>query len=130
MKAGDYLNEIKTQLATSLCVTSITIVAERITRDHGYFRARLTLVNGDFLEVSEYFIIRGSKSETLEYRYQWMDPSQERLIRRWDNSRHFPDLPNFPHHLHVGEENLVKPSQILSILGLIDLIELELGLIK
>ncbi|MFZ4698632.1 MAG: toxin-antitoxin system TumE family protein [Candidatus Methylumidiphilus sp.] len=130
MKAGDYLNEVKTRLATSLCVTLITVVAERVTRDRGYFRARLSLVNGDFLEVSEYFTIRAGKPETLEYRYQWMDSAQERLIRRWDNARHFPGLPNFPHHQHVGEDNQVKPSQTLSILGLIDLIELELGLIK
>ncbi|MEI7869547.1 MAG: DUF6516 family protein [Candidatus Methylumidiphilus sp.] len=117
-------------MATSLCVTLITVVAERVTRDRGYFRARLSLVNGDFLEVSEYFTIRAGKPETLEYRYQWMDSAQERLIRRWDNARHFPGLPNFPHHQHVGEDNQVKPSQTLSILGLIDLIELELGLIK
>ncbi len=85
------------------------------------------MANGDFLEVSEYFIIRAGKSETKEYRYQWMDNSKQRLIRRWDNARHFSDLPNFPHHVHVGEEKQVVSGQAMSILDLVELIEQELA---
>ncbi len=127
MEARSYINEVKTRLATSTAIAAITVVTERELEDCGYFRARLSLSNGDFLEVSEYFIVRGDKIETVEYRYQWMDPAQQRLIRRWDNARHFPELPHFPHHVHVGEEKQVVPGQALSILDLIDLIEQELG---
>lgn len=56
-----------------------------------------------------------------------MDGSKQTLIRRWDNARHFPELPHFPHHVHMGEEKQVVPGQALSILDLIDLIEQELG---
>lgn len=126
MEARSYISEVKTRLATSAAIAAITVVTERELGDCGYFRARLSLSNGDFLEVSEYFIIRGDKIETVEYRYQWMDPAQQRLIRRWDNARHFPELPHFPHHVHVGEEKQVVPGQALSILDLIDLIEQEL----
>jgi hypothetical protein len=127
MEVRDYLNEVKTRLAISAAIAIIEVVTERNTKDRGYFRARMSLSNGDFLEVSEYFIIRGGQSATVEYRYQWMDPTQQRLIRRWDNARHFPELPHFPHHVHVGEEKQVVPGQALSILDLIDLIEQELG---
>lgn len=92
-----------------------------------YFRARLSLSNGDFLEVSEYVVIRAGYPETLEYRDQWIDCSTPILIRRWDNARHFPELPHFPHHVHVGEEKQIVPGQVLSILDLIALIEQELG---
>lgn len=127
IEIGRYLTEIKTRLALSNCIAQVEVVTERAIQDHGYFRARLRLSNGDFLEVSEYFIVRGSQLETVEYRYQWMDPAQKQLIRRWDNARHFPELPHFPHHVHVGEENQVVPGHVLSISGLIDLIEQELG---
>ena len=40
---------------------------------------------------------------------------------------HFPDLPNFPHHVHIGDEEHVEPSQSMSIIELIALIEQEQG---
>lgn len=127
MDARHYLNELKTRLVTSTAIIAIEGVTEREIKDRGYFRARMSLANGDFLEVSEYFIIRVGMPETLEYRYQWMDNLKQRLIRRWDNARHFPELPNFPHHVHLGEENQIISGQALSILDLVKLIEQELG---
>jgi hypothetical protein len=100
------------------------VVSEQVLEDRGYFRARLSLANGDFLEVSEYVVVQAGKTTTAEYRYQWMDSAQRALIRRWDNARHFPHLPHFPHHVHVGEEKQLVPGQALSILDLIDLIDL------
>ncbi|MEA3274282.1 MAG: DUF6516 family protein [Pseudomonadota bacterium] len=127
MDVRRYLDEVRARLATSAAITAIEVVTEQALSDRGYFRARLSLANGDFLEVSAYFMIRRGKPETVEYRYQWMDPAQQRLIRRWDNARHFPKLPQFPHHMHVGDEKQVVPGQALSILTLVDLIEQELG---
>jgi hypothetical protein len=66
--ARRYLAEVKTRLAISRCIAQIEVVTERTLQDRGYFRARLLLTNGDFLELSEYFVIRGNKPETLEYR--------------------------------------------------------------
>ncbi|MEO6862422.1 MAG: DUF6516 family protein [Microcoleus sp.] len=63
---------------------------------------------------------------TESYRYQWMDATQQTLRKRWDNVEHFPNLPNFPHHVHIGEESNVEPSCLINILELIDLIEKDL----
>lgn len=104
------------------------MVTERSIQDRGYFRARLVLINDDFLELSEYFIIRQNKPETLEYRYQWMDSEKQTLIRRWDNDRHFPNLANFPNHIHLGGDNQVIPGQAMNIIELIEVIEREIGL--
>jgi hypothetical protein len=42
------------------------------------------------------------------YHYQRADNS---LIFRYDDTAHYPDLPNFPHHKHVGNEtNIVSAS--------------------
>jgi len=40
-----------------------------------------------------------------KYSYQYMD-SNNNLIFRYDNSEHYPDLPNFPHHKHISENIL------------------------
>jgi len=126
MISQDYLTEIKAKLIVSPIINTITLVKERALSDQGYIRARLTLSNGDFLEVVEFFKVKGDKCTTETYRYQWMDASQTQLRKRWDNVEHFPNLPNFPHHVHVDEESNVSSSVSLNILGIIDLISTEI----
>ncbi len=126
MISQDYLTEIKTKLIASPIINTITIVKERALSDQGYFRVRLTLSNGDFLELVEFFKVKGDKCITETYRYQWMDASQTQLRKRWDNVEHFPNLPNFPHHVHVDEESNVSSSVSLNILGIVDLISTEI----
>lgn len=122
-----YVTEIKARLVASPVVASIMVVEERVLFDRGYFRARLGLSNGDFLEVAEYFVVEKGLCVTKRYRYQWMDAPQKVLKKRWDNVEHFPELPNAPHHVHVREESYVEPGQSLSIVELIDVMEQELG---
>jgi hypothetical protein len=126
-EAKDYLTKIKAKIVMSPIIASMTIVTEYALADRGYFRARLTLINGDFLEVSEFFTGEAEAWATKEYRYQWMNASQQRLIKRWDNAEHFADLPNFPHHIHVDSETHVIPGKALSIIELLDGLELELS---
>ncbi len=127
IEAQKYLSEVKARLAASPAIVTVAVVAERASTDRGYFRARLTLANGDFLEVSEYFVILAGRPSSVGYRYQWMDGARQKLIRRWDNAEHFPDLPQFPYHVHIGDQELVVPGSALSIVALIDLIGGELG---
>jgi hypothetical protein len=127
MSAQDCLEQIKSKLILSSMVNSLAVVTERALGNRGYFRARMTLANGDFLEVSEYFLAGLEGCSTLEYRHQWMDRTKQRLIKRWDNARHFPELANFPHHIHVGSETEVIPGTVMSIIALIDLLEAELS---
>jgi hypothetical protein len=127
MKSDDYLLEIKSRLITSPAIAEIeAVVEEWALVDQGYFRARLRLNNGDFLEMAEYFVIDGEQIETRRYRYQWMDSAQAVLRRRWDNVEHFPELPGFPHHIHIGDGPPV-PGRKMSIIEIIDLLESELG---
>lgn len=128
MDAQTYLKTVKERLTFCLKIRSVEIVDERVVLPtHGYFRARLILTNNDFLEVSEYFACDGNQCSPLKYRYQWMDGSFTHLIKRWDNVNHFPELPGYPHHVHVGSENNVFPSEPLSIIDIIRIIEQEIG---
>ena len=127
MEPREYLAEITAKLVASAIVAEVTIVEEYALPDRGYFRARLSLSNRDFLEVAEYFVVESGHCVTRRYRYQWMDEQQGVLKKRWDNVEHFPDLPNFPHHVHIGAEEHVEPGQSMSIIELIALIELEFG---
>ena len=53
MDAKVCLENIKAKIVLSPVVQSITVVTERTLNNRGYFRARMRLVNDDFLEVSE-----------------------------------------------------------------------------
>jgi Family of unknown function (DUF6516) len=95
VKFNDYFAAIREKLANSIIIAEISIVDERFFRGKGYFRARLILSNGDFLEIAESFVERDQKLVTLDYRYQWMDASKQSLRKRWDSVKHFPDLENY-----------------------------------
>lgn len=102
MELQDYINTVKIKLATSHIIIKISIIEEKILFDSGYFRARLTLVNNDFLEIAESFTMIEGHFVTVGYRYEWMDEQKKILIKRWDNVPHFPNLSNFPHHVHIN----------------------------
>ena len=105
---------------------SVHILQERVSICSGYFRARLELANGDFMEVSEYFELCSDRVRTMEYPHQWMDSYRRVLRKRWDNAGHHPALAGFPHHIHVGEDSNVQQGQSLNIMDLLDLIESEI----
>jgi hypothetical protein len=126
MEANAYLEDIKSRLIASNTIDAFTIVEELDFGDRGYFRARVTLSNDDFLEVAEYFKITENVVTTTRYRYQWMDSDRAKLRKRWDNVPHFPNLPNFPHHIHVESEENVVSGYVLSIQGLLDILEQEI----
>jgi hypothetical protein len=123
MNVAAYLESIRIKLATSGVVSEVIIVRETHTEHQGFFRARLRLQNGDFLEVSEFFEVVNNQAQTKEYRHQWMDPSMQQLRRRWDNAPHYPNLPRFPHHVHVESESRVEPGNLLCIIALIEWFE-------
>jgi len=120
---AEYALRLKAELVASPIVTVFTVVEERVWRDRGYIRIRMTLANGDFVEAAEYFILEGDECVTHRYRYQWMDSKRQELHKRWDNVEHYPGLPNFPHHVHVGREESVEPDKRLSIIQLLDVLD-------
>lgn len=122
-----YLDAVKLKLAVSPIVSEAEIVQEQSQEDRGFFRARLRLANTDFVEVAEYFIMVDDQVRTAEYRYQWMDSSQQLLRKRLDNAAHYPELANAPHHVHVGNENKVEPGMPLGVIEFIDMLTLELA---
>ena len=117
---------MKQKLRNSPIISSVESVDERVLLNRGYFRVCLTLVNTDFLELAESFAIQNNQLTTLDYRYQWMDASKQILKKRWDSVKHFPGLPNFPHHVHVGSESNVEPGEARNIIEFIEFIESEL----
>jgi hypothetical protein len=62
----------------------------------------------------------------VTYSYHWADP-QGNLIRRWDNTPHFPGLPGFPHHIHDGATNTVYPGVPVNIFAVFSQVKQQFG---
>jgi hypothetical protein len=94
---------------------------EDATGTIGFMRYRLTLSNGDLLELTERLEVQARGIVVTKYRHHWQDRAG-RLIKRWDNAPHHPDVSSFPHHLHDGAEEQVvahAPVDALHILTLV-----------
>lgn len=70
------------------------------------YRYRVTLADGDLVEMTERVLEVGKALEVTKYHHHWQD-SNGRLIKRWDNAPHHPEIETFPHHLHEGAEDCV-----------------------
>ena len=117
---ADYLERVKERLLDDPIVSSFHIIRERVELFDGYMRVRLTLKDGSFLEFAEYARrTAGEYVEIATYSYHWAD-ADGKLIRRWDNTPHFPDLPEFPHHIHDELTGEVTPGHGVDIFVVLD----------
>ena len=120
MTIAAYLKRVKERLLNDPVVASFYIIRERSALSNGYLRIRLTLQDGSFLEFSEYSRPTNNKQiKIVTYSYHWAT-SDGKLIKRWDNTPHFPKLSGFPHHIHDGHDNTVIPSHETNIFAVLD----------
>jgi len=119
MTVSEYLETVKAHLLTNPLVENFQIVRERITTNDGHLRVRMTLIKGNLMEFSEYVQRIAGDIQVITYSYHCIDPSG-RLIVRWDNTPHFPDLDGFPHHRHIGYPETVQAGQPMNIFKVFD----------
>lgn len=84
---------------------------EILNPERGNIRIRVRFSNGFLLEINEAVLVNEEVLKHLNYRYHFQD-DKDKLIFRYDNTTHFPDLPHFPDHKHEPEcvKGTVKPS--------------------
>jgi hypothetical protein len=117
---ADYVAQVELAWLSSPIVAEYQIVRFWANTDDGYMRIRATLVNGDFLEAAEYFVLDRGQVVTTDYRHQWMASDKQTLRRRWDSTPHHPELASFPHHEHVHSEETVASGRPVSLTELLD----------
>ena len=92
-------------------------VEEILTVERANLRIRLRFENGALLEINETIIVENGVLKTLGYRYHLQRADSE-LMFRYDNTPHFPDLPNYPYHKHLRDA-VIAASQP----GLLDVLQ-------
>ena len=93
----------QTLLVGSVSVSQFTILRQLLRKHDGRLRIKATLMDGGLLEFSEYIKLDDENQISNHvYTFHWQN-SKHKLIRRWDNAKHYPQLPHAPHHIHQAD---------------------------
>jgi len=103
----NYLARIEATLYSRQDITVRDLRVEPVSTAVAYIEDRLIFYDGSFLEIEEVLCLSDRRIDKVRYSYHYQ--KGDRLIFRYDNAPHHPDLPTFPHHKHVGDH--VEPCQ-------------------
>ena len=109
-------------LTLSPIVESFTIVKKRETEGDGFLRAKVVITDGSLLEISMYWQLTEDDLRLVAYRFHWQD-EKAKLIKRWDNAKHHPEIKTFPFHIHASEEKEVKESGAMELFDVLKILE-------
>ena len=127
MTIYDYLEECILHLTVSSVVERFQVVQKREVETDGYLRVRAILVDESLLEISTYCQHVEGTVHLAGYRFHWQD-KEGILIKRWDNSKHHPELETFPNHVHLGDDTDAKESATIDLRGVLEVLESEVGM--
>ena len=97
-----FFDTVESRLLESPAFKSYQIISREVAFSEGKLRIRCPLRDGGIAEFFVYVTETEGHLRFLKYSFHWQDV-QARLIRRWDNAPHYPDLPNAPHHVHASD---------------------------
>ena len=82
-----------------------------LSKDRGNLRIRLRFRDNSLLELSEAIHNKEGMFTWLSYRYHYQT-SDGRIIFRYDNTPHHPEVSTYPDHKHIGESivEAVRPN--------------------
>lgn len=115
MSIEGYFQQVAALIAASPIVQSSKVTYDKRARHEGFIRGELHFVDGSMLHLREY-VDAEDEIDRFTYVYQYMD-AQQALVFRYDNTGHHKklNLPTYPHHKHVGSEDVVVASSAPSL---------------
>jgi hypothetical protein len=123
MTIVEYIDTVKGHLLINPLIQHFQIIRERTASADGHLRVKLTLSNRFVMEFSEYIQLDANGHvAVVTYSYNCSDRSGKTVVR-WDNTPHFPDLPGFPHHKHIGSDEAAEAGYPVDIFSVLDEIQ-------
>jgi len=99
----DYFQTVLVVLQASPYVKSHNVTFDRRSLTAGTIRGDVYFLDDSLPHFREFVNTEaGLDRFTYVFHYQQADGS---FVFRYDNTGHYPDLDNFPHHQHVGDED-------------------------
>ena len=105
-----YFDHIRAVIAASPIVRSVDLQTDRRSDEIGFLRGDLAFGDNSRLHLREYVHQpEGLPPERYAYSYHYQRADNS-FIFRYDDTGHYLDLPNAPHHKHAGDEANVVSS--------------------
>ena len=124
MTIRQYIEESILLLTISPVVKHFKVIKRRETETDGYLRVRAVLTDESLFEISMYCQLTEGAVRLIGYRFHWQN-KEAKLLKRWDNAKHHPELKTFPYHMHVGEDGDVKESASMELWEVLRILESE-----
>ena len=104
----EYVQSLKHYIhALAQKVSGFDIVPQRREEEFAFISGEIKFSDGTILHFREYVELKeGNDPRRYKYVYHYQR-ADETVIFRYDNARHFPNLPAAPHHKHIVENEVV-----------------------
>jgi len=111
VKSREYYAAVQAAILASPHVIHSDLSFDEVAETECYIRGTLSIVGGFELHLAEY-VVTEPQVNRLKYRYH-LQASDNRLLARWDNAPHHPEITSHPHHLHTDKG--VKESPVMDV---------------
>jgi hypothetical protein len=111
MNIFDYFESLRRSIQQNRSVVSVEepITAQAFDQYRRLFRVRVSFWNDSYLTIDEVIDTVAGYPEILRYSYTYI--KEDKYIFCYDNAPHYPNLPTFPDHKHIGSNEIPQASE-------------------
>lgn len=113
MNVREYFASIQAGVLAAPHVIQSDLSFDEVSETECYIRGILTLTGGFEFHLAEYIVIE-PEIKRLKYRYH-LQTSKDKLVARWDNAPHHPEVSTHPNHYHTADGK-IKRSDAMDVL--------------
>lgn len=106
MKSREYYAIIQAVILAAPHVIRSNITFDEVTDSECYIRGTLTMTGEIEIHLAEY-TVTDPEIKRLKYRYH-LQTLKGKLLARWDNAPHHPEVKSHPDHLHKGNGPIIQ----------------------
>ncbi len=96
----NYFDEIEKALINDPLVVLTNINRYHTNPKTAYIRVKALFIDGSSLNIFQHIHLKKNNIIITDYRLHYMD-SESKLIFRYDNAPHYPEISTFPNHKHI-----------------------------
>ena len=122
MQVKDYFSEIQNLLRRFAFIEDVDVEYEIKSKTVGIIHGTIGMVDGSTLQFLELINIKEEEKTRPKYRFHLMDCS-DKIIFRYDNAPHHPEIATHPHHKHIPGEDEPKQSKEIGLRDVLSEIE-------
>ncbi len=107
MNSREYYAGVQKAILAAPHVIQTDISFDEVSEEECYIRGVIILRGGFELHIAEY-VATEPEFKRLKYRFH-LQSSDNRMIARWDNAPHHPEVKTHPDHAHIGQKIKANP---------------------